>query len=222
MLEDAEVQEIVEKYAGGTDAPGSIYFVARWFRDSLEATRGTGACAAMEIGTRLGGASAMFCAIADRVADPEFVVLSVDPFGQMPLYSPGLRDNPFGEEYYAEARKLLARFPRSVLFRMAAGDFIASVLPTYRWWREGVEYPGARRFLSFAYLDGQHEETNIVQEAAGLAPFIAPGGVIAIDNTELVPGAVALLGKSPRLGLRNHVHWAGPGGGHERDAFSVP
>lgn len=220
-LSDPEVQSVVDGYADSTDAPGSIVVVARWFRDALEQTRGTGGCAALEIGVRGGGTSAIMCAIAEAVAEPSFLVLGADPYGLMPYYSPGPAPPVHGDEFYTAAKSLLGPFRRSVLFRMTAMDFISVVLPNYSWWVEGKQYPASRRFLSFVFLDGQHENVNVVQEAAGVVPFMAPGGVLAIDNTELVPEAVALLKASPRLGLREHLHWASADSPLQRDRFTV-
>jgi len=219
---DAEIHGIVENYAKYTDAPQDIEVVARWCADAMEATGETGGCAAIEIGVRCGGTSAIMCALADAMGLKEFLVISVDPYGMMPFYTPELTDKVYGESDYTEAKTVLAGFARSAFFRMTAGDFIASVLPTYRWWVRGTQHPSSRRFLSFAFVDGQHEDTNVVQEVAGLVPFIAPGGVVAIDNTNVVERAVALLKDSPRLGLTKQVHWVSPIDKHQRDAFTVP
>ncbi len=222
-LTDEETLQIAAVHSEATDAPRFAGAVAKWFRDAILATTETGGLAAIGVGVRAGGMSAILCEIADRMTPPEFVVFSVDPYGRMPLYSPEPAGTEYGDLYYLQARMRLAPYRRSVMFKTTAQHFLCQVLPTYRWWVDGIEYPIARRFVSFAYVDGQHEHVNVVQEVAALSSFMAPGGIIAIANTELVPTAIALLKGSYRLGLTNHIHWSRPDQvDHQRDAFTVP
>ena len=221
------IREIVAAHRDQTDDPDGIAVVADWFRQALEGTASEWGEAALEIGVRSGGTSAILCEMAEEFGLTGFAVLSVDPYGNIPLYSPSLSGNTYGEDHYVTAKRVLAQYPRSALFRMTADEFIHSVLPVHRWWFGGLVFPAKRRYLSFVYLDGQHDHPSVVSEVEALVPFMAPRGIIAIDNTESVPGAIEALAGSPRLGLGRRLHWENTPGGrnhspHTRDGFEVP
>lgn len=221
------VLPIVEQYKDQTDAPKAVRPVAAWFVEAVLSTHDRGGCAAVEFGVLNGGMSSLLMAAWEVTLPHEGrLFLSVDPYGNLAYYGPGPDRRTYGEDSYNAARENLRRFQRSAFFRMAADDFIAHVLPTYRWWFGGRAYPPARRFLAFAYLDGQHEASNVVHEVAGVYEYMAPGGIIAVDNTELVPDAIALLDRSQRLRFARHDHWEIPSDSqierHHRDAFVVP
>ena len=224
---DQEVREIANRRESWTDgSKGEAFNMAFWCRDALAATESTGGLAVVEIGVRRGGMSAIFCDLVERTPVPGRIVLSVDPWGDAPYFDGVSRPQPgplrYGEDLYAEARRLLAESPRSAVFRMPSEDFIAHVLPTYRWWFDGRGFPTSRRFVAFAWVDGQHENTHLVQDVAGLVPFVAPGGTIALDNVRGLPEGVALLAASPRLGLVRGLHWASRVSDRECDLFTVP
>jgi hypothetical protein len=216
------VAELVRRYGPQTDGGDTVGVAAEWFLKALGESREHGGLAAVEIGVRNGGMSAIFCGLA---GDPNFLVLSVDPYGSMPMLSPGSRAT-YGEENYGAARKVLGEFPNSVLFRMPSEDFLARVLPWFRWWRGGVEFPLSRRFIAFAWVDGQHDDVSVVGDVAGLYPFMAPNGVIAIDNTEDCPAALAMIRSSPKLAFLGEAKWQGeiasPYAYLSRSAFTVP
>ena len=181
----------LEDLASYTDAPASIGEVLDRFRASLGDSEGE---AAVEVGVRAGGTSASMCLLTrDR---PGFIVLSVDPWGNAPSIERGgdvsdLLD--YGDGHYATARRLLSSFPNSALFRMDADLFLSVVLPVFRWWEAGREYPTRSRWLSFIWLDGPHDDADVAREALLSLPILAPGGRLCIDNADRCPRAIALL-----------------------------
>jgi len=180
-----------------TDAPSTIGDVLEQFALSLREAQGQ---AAIEIGVRAGGTSAAMCSLAAHLDD--FLVIGVDPWGNAQYLEGGRdvsRQLDYGDAYYCGARRLLATFPNHSLFRMEADAFLSHVMPRYRWWRHGRQYPTCERWLSFAYLDGPHDDEDVAREALLLLPLLSPRGRISIDNAERCPNAVRLLGGTPLL-----------------------
>ena len=213
--------DLVAKYGAATDSQDHGKGVVEWFAQAVDRTRDRGGRAAIEIGVRAGGTSAMLCGVADQIAPDGFMVFSVDPWGGRPFFVGASEGPRYGEDLSTSAKARLAPFWRSAVFRMTSREFIYGVLPWYRWWVDGTEYPASRRFLSFVFLDGQHESAGVVQEAVGVLPFMAPGGAIVVDNTESCPSAIAMLHSSPLFSGSGTAHWEAPGGSHRRDALVV-
>lgn len=194
VVREAVVREAVERFAAFTDGPASSAIVAQRFCNALSESQGE---AALEIGVRAGGMSAIFCHIARSLAPPSFMVFSVDPWGSAP-YMEGGKDVSWGLGYddgcYVRARLLLAGFPGSVLYRLDADTFLCHLLPNLRWWVEHEPHPQRANFLSFAYLDGRHDGLSVAGELARVAPFVAPGGCVMIDNIDKCPEVRPLFG----------------------------
>ena len=226
-LSDAEVHEIVNRHRGSTDSGETADVPALWFRDAINGTERNpdGGPVAVEIGVRAGGMSAIFCDIAKAIGTECFMVLSVDPYGLAPYYSPRKIGTDYDEIMYVAAKRRLADFPNSAMFRMTASDFLTRVLPDYRWWYKGNQYPSGRRFVAFAYVDGQHDDVSVVSEVAALVPHMTRGGMIAIDNTEACPAAVEMLSASARFHFTKRIDWSGKGTSYDylrRVAFTIP
>lgn len=193
-----DIQSIVERYAAHTDDPKGIHLVMERFLEALSRSDGE---AALEVGVRAGGTSAMMCEIARRsgLAGPQFRVLSVDPYGECP-YIEGGKDVSsrldYGEHFYVQAKTLLAPFANSILFRMDADSFLRSVLPSYAWWFEHKRFPSRRPFLSFAYLDGPHDSADVASQALMLWDLVVAGGEICIDNGDHCPAAQRFLAQA--------------------------
>lgn len=222
-LTPEELDAIHEKWRRYTDEdvmrPASP--VLRWCHEALLSAKGGEA--ALEIGVREGGSSAMFCEVALRVAPGNFRVLSVDPYGEMPMYSHGSANaSRYGDSVYDVARSVLTPFPNSILYKMTDTEFLHRVLPTLTWWWTGHEHPASRRFLAFSFLDGPHEATAVVEEFCAVLRHTAPGGAIAIDNVESIPGVVEMLAKSARLGVVLKERGAPAGDAAIRALFTVP
>lgn len=179
------------------DAPGTIGDVVHQLARALAESKGQ---AALEVGVRAGGTSALMCVLA--ASRPDFLVIGVDPYGNAPYWERG-RDTSgaldYGDEHYARARALLAHFSNHALFRMDADTFLAGVLPRYSWWSLGRRFPDHERFVAFAFLDGPHDDASVCREALLVLPFLAPAARLCIDNVGLCPGAVALLDGLPEL-----------------------
>ena len=166
--------------------------------------------AALEIGVRSGGTSAMMCMIAEKLLDRPFAVLSVDPYGHMPYleaHQDVSRVLDYGEAHYAHARRLLAGFRSSLLYRLDVETFLLHLLPHLSWWFDHQRYPTEQRFLSFAFLDGPHDDRSVALQCALLLPRMAPGACLVIDNADKCPGAAALL---PRLAPGLQIDWMPP------------
>lgn len=194
----------LDLFARFTDGPEDAEPVACRFAQALSEAGGE---AALEIGVRAGGMSAIFCYLAARLRPPPFMVFSIDPWGCAPYAERGEDVSSilaYGERFYAEARALLARFPNSVLYRLDADLFLDGVLPHLRWWFEHTAFPTSPRFLSFAYLDGRHDAASVVSETMRVLPHVAPRGCVLIDNVDKCPEAAAFLRAAfPRLRIED-------------------
>lgn len=204
----AVVDAAVQRFSAHTDGPENARGIAARFAAAIEAA--PAGEAALEIGVRSGGTSAMMCFIAERLLERPFAVLSVDPYGRMP-YLENHRDVSavldYGEQHYARTRQLLAGFQSSIFFRLDVEPFLLHLLPHLAWWFEHRRYPTEERFLSFAFLDGPHDDRGVALQCALLLPRMAPGASLVIDNSDKCPGASALL---PRLAPGLQIDWMPP------------
>jgi len=219
MISQDRIQAILDRLVEYTDGGATCALPMRWFSRALEQTSLLGGLAegAVEIGVRGGGLSAMFCEIAKLEAPLQFKVMSVDPWGGAPYFAPSpAYQFVYDEAWYVKAKAVLAGYENSILFCMTAESFVTSVLPSFRWWHKGIEHPGHKRFLSFAYLDGCHENTFVMQEALGVLPYMLPGAVLAVDNADYCIEAVAMLSASRRYKLECFEN----GGDPHRAAFT--
>lgn len=78
-MTDEVIHSAVDLFAPLTDGPEAAALVARRFVRAMEESAGE---AALEIGVRAGGMSAIFC----RLAAAPFMVISVDPWGRAPYF----------------------------------------------------------------------------------------------------------------------------------------
>lgn len=198
-LEDAEVLAALRLYASLTDGPDLAAPVAQRFVQALRQSSGD---AALEVGVRAGGMSAIFCQLAAALHRGDFMVLSVDPWGCAPYFEAG-RDVSsvlrYDDHFYAVARQLLGRFPNNMLFRLDADTFLDHLLPHLRWWIAHVAYPRATPFLSFVYLDGRHDARSVIGEVLRILPYLVDHGCIVVDNVDKCPEACQFLSSIPGL-----------------------
>jgi hypothetical protein len=187
------VRAAVERFADQTDLPDHAAAVASCF---IAALRDSGGVAALEIGVRAGGMSAILCDLAASLRPLPFMVISVDPWGEREYTEDGYDVSDllgYGEAFYGDARRLLSQFDNSLLFRLDADTFLDRLLPGLRWWYLHDQFPREQRFLSFVYLDGRHDAASVTSEARRIAPFVAGQGVILVDNFDKCSEAYGAL-----------------------------
>lgn len=188
---DADRYALAMKAAEYSDStPDDLDFVAAAFvrAHAGDPHSGRPGTLSLEIGTRAGGSAYLFTTLLTTLYGPgkEPLLVSVDPYGNKP-YPDGrviAYPNDYGDAHYTAMRRLLADTPHHVHFRLTSEVFLTRLVGVPLWHR-GAAVPMTR--FQFALLDGQHDADTIVAEVATLAPAMAPGGLILVDNIDLDP-----------------------------------
>jgi hypothetical protein len=146
----------------------------------------------LEIGSYKGGTSLALLDLAD-LCTPRPFLFTVDPYGGKPynggnvlLYG-GLYSNPV----YVAHKLNTARFPNHAHFYMTGEQFLRRVVGATYW------YECQERKIDdfvFAFVDGDHDRTTVLTELDRLLPHMADGGRIVIDNVDMDPDLVNVLG----------------------------
>lgn len=148
--------------------------------------------AALEIGVRCGGTSAAMCALAQVLRPDSFQIISVDPYGGKPYNdNKVVTKNMYPDiSFYVAAKKLLAEFENHQLFKMESYIFLRSVLPSMRWWANEQAGPKNRRFLSFVFIDGAHDNWAVAMDLGLVLEFLTPQAIVVLDNISYSPQAI--------------------------------
>jgi len=144
----------------------------------------------LEVGNREGGSLLL------AVEHPNSrKVIGVDPYGGIPYKIP---NGPVTMEYddamYERMKAVIASSPHAEKFT--------------HYKMTSVEYMNlGHGQYAFVYLDGSHEADVVGREIEYFRPLLQPGGIIAVDDTEVLPAS--LLNGWNRIG--NRAWWVNSG-----------
>ena len=136
----------------------------------------------LEIGTNRGGSALLWIETLRLLGDSRQVV-TVDPYGRKP-YTQGRVDQGFyeyGDDIYTDMKTLLAPYSEHTHFRMTSEDFLSDLYGSHLW-VDGARVPLGG--FSFCLLDGDHHPRGIISDYLNLRRWMAPGGVVLIDNVD--------------------------------------
>lgn len=155
---------------------------------------------ALEVGTRAGGSAFIWLKLLEAIygAAGAPTLFTVDPYGQRPYHDGAMQGRyTYGPDLYQRQKQLLAPFSNHVHFNMTSREFFAiATTPKFslRYWRNGTPRP--YRGFSWVYLDGEHDVATVAMELQyvfGTADFLAPGGLVCVDNVDWDPAMKPFL-----------------------------
>lgn len=144
----------------------------------LQAHRRAPGGISLEIGSRSGGSALLMLELLrDIYSYPRPLLHTVDPYGykpyaesEMPLY---------GCARFVQMKQLLAGYPNHVHHYCTSHDFFKHIICADCWYMGRTQ---KYRPITFAFLDGDHSVTTILEEVQALIPRMSRGGIILIDN----------------------------------------
>lgn len=165
----------------------------------------------LEIGTNRGGSAYLWIELLRLMGESRQVV-TVDPYGRKP-YSRGRVDSEFheyGDEIYTDMKRLLSWYHEHTHFRLTSDEFLADLYGSHLW-VDGERVPLGG--FAFCLLDGDHHPRGIISDYLNLRRWMAPRGVVLIDNVDWMGPELARVLKdlgeqvaeAPRyMALRHH------------------
>jgi hypothetical protein len=187
MILSSEVARLVDLAQVHSDIPGYLDKLADAFLVAhLGPARGG---VSIEVGTRAGGSAYLLASLLEGLyQDKPPMLHSVDPYGDKPYHGGDIQGcRPYGEAFAVAAKRLLARFPHHVSWRMRSLDFLQLAQrpePLYWWQGEPKSFVGD---VTFALLDGEHDLATVRSELIFLHRLLRPGSVVFIDNANVDP-----------------------------------
>ncbi len=169
----------------------------------------------IEVGTNIGGSALLFGQLLEKLYPVPPPLWTVDPYGSKP-YVGGHGDRPeqqppiYTEAYYQAMKRNLMGAAYHTHWLMPSLEFFDRMygLP---YWRPGsrmlecievttrdplhlpIGEEHRARDATFILLDGEHSARSICFDVEGALRWLAPGGVIVIDNIDTDPETVARL-----------------------------